>query len=930
MLPNRHLSISESIIAWRELRLNTAAIESQVRELIEKPFDPDTFMFELIEAYGPPKATLTKLRQGSANYAVRASEVLWKKKLFYNTVTAGSVAEAADAMAGDPLVAQHRPRFILASDGVRFYGRDLKLDETLDVDLASLDESYRFLLPLVGYERHRTAVENPADVKAAGRLAKLHDAILLANPTWNTSSRRHELNLFMTRILFCFFAEDIGIFEAGLFVNSVLDLSREDGSDTSQVLESLFTAVNTPGDKRRHMGSLAKRFPYVNGGLFAEKANIPQFSQRARRLLKECGELNWQDIHPDIFGSMIQTVVEPGMRGDMGMHYTSVPNILKVLAPLFLISLEDAFEASRESEAKLRALLRRIYNIRVFDPACGSGNFLIIAYRKLRELEMRIFDSLMDLTNNRALPLSGIRLSQFYGLELADFAIETAKLSLWIAECQMNARFKDTFGACPPSLPLRDSGNILCKNALRSDWLAVVPRKTGSETYVVGNPPYLGRGQRTAEQNKDMEIVFSHKLSAFKMLDYVACFVLKAAQYCKEADAQSALVTTNSICQGEQVALLWPLVFALGLKIGFAHRSFKWKNNAANNAGVTCVIVGLRNQNHPGKTLLYSGEHSRQVKDISPYLTEGDGTIVVPIENARTTKAPIMSLGNQPTDNGNLILSAEEKSGLVALYPEASSLLRRFYGSEEFIHGLERWCLWITDDKVDLANSVPPIQARIQRVKEFRLASKAPTTVAKATTPYRFIQIQDYGKDAIIIPAVSSERRRYLPVGSVGAEAIIGNAAFAIYEPPPYLFAILASRLHFVWALAVGGHLEERIRYANTLIYNTFPVPELSDAQRATLGRHAAKILAAQGKHPGKTIAWLYDPKTMPDDVARAHSELDEALEQIYFGRSLQSDDERLEHLLRLYATASGQGNQPDLFSKERPKLKGRKERKHA
>jgi len=839
--------------------MNIAEIESSLKDLVETPFEAESFIFRFLEIYDAPKSTVTKLRQGTTNQSKAPGDLLWKNKLFFRIAKKGQAATTVDAMADDPLSKKHAPRFFLATDGVEVYCRDIKADQTRDTSFDKLNDVFDFFLPLAGIERYEGVAENPADIKATARLAKLYDAILEANPDWVGHDHTHELNLFMTRMLFCFFAEDTSIFEKKLFTTSLMSLTREDGADTSSVLDTIFAAMNTPEKERKSLPEFARRFPFVNGGLFRDKTPIPKFSKRARRLLKECGALSWKDINPDIFGSMIQAVVEPGMRGDMGMHYTSVPNIMKVLQPLFLMSLEEEFEAARDSEAKLQKLLQRIYHIRVFDPACGSGNFLIIAYRELRKLESRIFERQKAIARQWSLTMTGVQLTQFFGIELTDFAAETAKLSLWIAEYQMNEQFKVEFGTAPPALPLRDSGNILHGNACRVDWLKVCPVVDGTETYVVGNPPYLGRAQQTSEQKADMLATFSNIKTKFKNLDYVSCWTIKGAEYCRATESQCAFVTTNSICQGEQVALLWPLIFERGLEIGFAHQSFKWRNNAAKNAGVTCIIVGIRTRRKSRK-ILYSGEHGREVKNICPYLIEFED-IVVKKRSSALSALPQMDFGSMANDGGNLILSRDEKCELLRSYPEASSLIRPFFGSQEFIKGVERWCLWIADTDIDLARSIEPAAKRIEAVYAHRASSDRPETKALASYSHRFAENRTQELDAIIMPSVSSEQRPYLPVGLISAGSVINNLAFSIYNATDYLVAILASRLHLVWTAAVGGQLETRLRYSNTLVYNTFPIPQISAEQTALLEEHTYKILGAREAHPGKTIAWLYAPR---------------------------------------------------------------------
>jgi MmeI, DNA-methyltransferase domain/MmeI, target recognition domain/MmeI, C-terminal domain len=602
---------------------------------------------------------------------------------------------------------------------------------------------------------------------------------------------------------------------------------------------------------------------------------------------------------------MIQAVVEPEMRGDLGMHYTSVPNIMKVLHPLFLMELEQELEDAfchREEKARLKKLLDRIANIRVFDPACGSGNFLIIAYRELRKIEMRIYQREDELNKGQTQRRfeSVVKLESFYGIEYADFATETAKLSLWIVEYQMNSQFKVAFGNAPPALPLNTGGNIHHGNALRLDWNAVCPLQNEKETFLCGNPPYLGRKQQTKAHKDDMAEVFLNITKKYKKLDYVSCWLIKGVQYCHDKTASCAFVMTNSIFQGEHVPILWPHIYEYEVEIGFAYKSFKWRNNAAKNAGVTCVVAGLRRKSGKPK-YLYEKEHYRQVTNINPYLIEFDDIIVKAISNAKTSK-PIMRFGNMAADGGNLILSRAEKGRFLDNSPQASKFVKRLCGSQEFIKGINRSCLWIKE--ADLAEAIRYsfIKDRVEATKLMREHSKDAGTRGLATRPHQFREMHCAKKHTIIAPRVASEKREYLTLGILPPEDIISDSALALYDGPIWLLSVLSSKLHIVWVKSVCGQLETRIRYSNTLGYNTFPVPELSIAQEEALESHAWNIIAARDEHPGKTIAWLYNPETMPANVLEAHQALDDTLEKIYIGRPFKNDTERLEHLFKLYA----------------------------
>jgi hypothetical protein len=684
--------------------------------------------------------------------------------------------------------------------------------------------------------------------------------------------------------------------------------------------------MNISDSQRGDIPAHVRAFPYVNGGLFADSSEVPAFNKRAKRILIEAAQLDWSEINPDIFGSMIQAIVHPDMRGDLGMHYTSVPNIMKVLQPLFLMSIEEELSESyrhREERSRLSKLLTRISKIRVFDPACGSGNFLIIAYRELRTLEMRIFKRLEELDEGqRAHRWTSVKLSNFFGIELADFAAETAKLSLWIAEYQMNQRFKAIFGEAPPNFPLADGGRIACGNALRMNWLDVcpVPKKSVQkqkvfdlativpvhasenvldddvETYIVGNPPYLGGKKLTSEQIKDMTFA---GLSKMRQVDYVGCWFVKAVNYATGTPTQFAFVATSSICQGEQVHLLWDYIFSHGHEIGFAYEPFRWANNAAKNAGVYCTIVGVRHSPDTLTKRLFTSEYERKVKIISPYLIASDPIFVVPSRQP-INGLPIMCMGSNPVDGKRLILSRREYLSVIAAAPEAVHFLKRYMGGNDFIEGQQRYCIWVEDDELDDALEFEFVATRIEACRKYRLGAGRDAKKV-ADRPHQFCYRTYVSAPAIICPNSSSSSRLFVPVGFVDEGIVINKEAFAVYNPPPFVLGLMSSTMHRVWLAAAGGRIGEGFRYSVKLVYNNFPFPRLSQLDREALEAAAWQILAAREAHPTKTIAWLYDPETMPDNLEDAHGALDDILEKIYIGRPFKNDTERLEHLFTLY-----------------------------
>ena len=879
--------------------MSVSQILLDLKEVADAPFSAAEFPFAFIAAFDAPKATITKLRSGNFNKAPREGDVLWKGKIYIRVCASGeAVGDALEAMRTEKVTGQHTPRFLLATDGTDVSGVDRRSGETFHDTFSSLDRHFDLFLPLAGIERFEAAQENDADIKAAGLLAKFYDAILEHNPDWRSAAHTHALNLFVTRTLFCMFAEDTRIFTEGVFTRSLRELTRDDGSDTQAFLRSIFRSMSTAPEDRGGLNEIERRFPYVNGGLFREDTAVPGFNRKARRFLLDACGLIWREINPDIFGSMIQAVVDQDLRHDLGAHYTSVPNILSLIRPMFLDGLEEEFVAAQDDARRLEKLLVRISRIRVFDPACGSGNFLIISYRELRRLEMRIFQRLREITPQFSLPMTQVQISNFYGIEYADFATETAKLSLWIAEYQMNEEFRGVFGDAPPALPLRDSGRIQQGNATRVDWLKVCPPREGFETFVVGNPPYLGRAQQTPEQKADIVHVFEGIARNYKSLDYVACWFVKGANFCSKAGAQCAFVTTNSVCQGEQVALLWPIVFAAGMEIGFARQAFKWKNNAAKPAGVTCVVVGIREKSKAPKRLI-SASQARTVTNISPYLIEGETVIVTKTPRPLHSLAK-MEFGNMPNDGGHLLMTRTERDQLVSAFPAAEQFLFPLLGSQEAIQGIERWCIWVADADLREASAIPPLQERFERVRDQRLDSDRESTSKLAAKPYAFGEIRMPAEDLMLVASVRSESRQYLtPV--IIHQSVVSNLAFGITEIDMTIFALLSSRLHAVWIESICGQLETRVRYSNTLGYNTFPVPDLSVTQKRSLEAAAWSIVEAREGHPGLTIADLYDPKSMPDDLRQAHEEIDGIVEGIYRGRRFRDDAERLEHLFRLY-----------------------------
>lgn len=902
--------------------MNIAQIEETISNLI-KNINPASFIYDLLLAYGLPKASISRLQKGNLNLSKRSGEISWKKKVFFRVETGNDLHLTISEMIKE---VKHEERFVIATDYKTILAIDTKTNDKLDIAITELHKHFDFFLPWAGMEKAQHQDENPADVKAAEKMAKLFDEIKRDNPD-SSPEFVHNLNVFLSRLLFCYFAEDTNIFEQSQFVNSISSHTQADGSDTAEYFDKLFMVLNTPPKSRKDFPAYLDTFPYVNGGLFKLGIKAPAFTRRSRQAIIDSGDMDWSSINPDIFGSMMQAVVTPENRGGLGMHYTSVPNIMKVIGPLFLNELYEEYEKAKGNAKKLYALLDRIAKIKIFDPACGSGNFLIIAYKELRKLEMKILKSLYDATGQAETGMTRIHLSQFYGIEIDDFAHEIAQLSLWLAEHQMNVEFFKEFGCTNPTLPLKESGHIVHGNACRIDWEEVCPKKEGDEIYVLGNPPYLGARMQDEKQKDDLAYVFKD-VKTYKNLDYIACWFYLSAKYIEGTIAQSAFVSTNSITQGEQVSLLWPEIFKHKICIAFAYKSFKWKNQAKDNAAVIVVIIGLRNISTDAQRTLYDASHKTYVKNISPYLINSS-SIIVTRRNISISNLPTMPKGNMPYDGGNLILTPAEKNELLITFPNAKKHIKRLFGSFEFINGVERWCLWIRNEELEEALKIPIVGKRIENVRNMRLNSPDIGAHKLALRAHQFREINETITNTIIIPSVSSENRDYIPMGFLGNDAIITNLAFAIYNVDSWLLGMLSSKMHMTWVSTVGGRLKSDYRYSSELCYNTFPFPKISTEQKNELTKTTLRIIEEREKHSEKTLAELYDPDKMPDGLREAHHQNDLAVERCYRSKPFTSDEERLEHLFKLYEQMiEEEKNRGTLFEAEaRPVKKGGKKK---
>ncbi len=896
-------------------KLDIVSIEDKTKELLEN-LDESGFFYDFLGLYDFPKATLTRLRKNNGN------EV--KNKTLFEVIGQGQSVVAKVAEMEKVLSSKKsKPRILIATDFEELAAKDIQTADTLNISLKDLPAYVDFFLPWNGVEKVDYAKENPADIKAAARFTRLYDELRQINQFSDQTTEEKEFNLFLIRLLFLLFAEDTEIMPKGIFTNAIKTRSAEDGSDLDNLINKIFASLDVAN--RSSQEKWLQEFPYVNGKLFTKAHTALVFDRKTRKLIIEAGELlNWNEINPDILGAMIQTVASKEQRSVSGMHYTSVENIMKVIKPLFLddltASYQNLVDKINENEDKditdktrrenrntfireLESLLDRISNIKFLDPACGSGNFLIITYKEIRRLEVKILKSLRELRQDGTIDFfetSKISLNQFYGIELDDFAHEVARLSLWIAEYQMNLEAENEINLKSAFLPLRDAGNITQGNALRLDWNEILPHHSEDEIYLIGNPPYIGASLQSKIQKDDIKLA-TQEATKYGKMDYIAGWFFKGAAFINSANSKLAFVTTNSIFQGEQVSIIWKSLIK-NTVIDFAYTSFKWGNSAANNAGVTVAIVGLSNIINSSKNKQLFDENNNRVvvSNINPYLTNGENIL---IQSSRTSLAglPKMSRGNGAYDGGGLIFEKSDYQCAVEEYPDLVSLFYKYINGQDFIRGEYRYALFMNNDTYTRFKDNPIIKQRIEKVKLYRLSSKSKPTQLLAEMPWRFGETKDFSGQAILIPRVSSEGREYVPMDFLDdSKTIVSDAVIIIENAPIWLLGLLESRMHMVWLRAVGGRLKTDYRYSAGLVYNTFPVPELSTRRKNMIEEQVFEILDLR-EELGGTLAELYHKDTMPDSLREAHKKLDEIVERAYKDTPFNSDEERLSHLLKRY-----------------------------
>ncbi|MEY3329928.1 MAG: hypothetical protein RLZZ115_2811, partial [Cyanobacteriota bacterium] len=814
-------------------------------------------------------------------------DLLWKGIILVEHKSRGKDLDKATQQAKDyfPNLKEHElPKYILVSDFQKFRLYDLDTNETTEFELKDFVNHVHLFGFMAGYEKRVYKDEDPVNIAAAELMGELHDRLKEIGYTG------HDLEVYLVRLLFCMFADDTGIFNKGIFWEYIDLHTKEDGSDLAMHIASIFHILNTSKEKRlKNLDENLAQFPYVNGKLFEETVQPAAFDKQMREILLKACAFDWGKISPAIFGSMFQAVMNQTERRNLGAHYTSEKNIQKLIKPLFLDDLYIEFEKAKGSKGKLETLHKKIANLYFLDPACGCGNFLIITYRELRDLEILILLEL-NKTGQLVTDISSIiqvDVDQFAGIEYDEFAVRVAEVAMWLIDHQMNVKVSNEFGQYFVRLPLKKSAKIVHGNSLKIDWESVVAKK--KLNFILGNPPFVGHHYQNAEQKKDMGLIF-HAIKGHGVLDYVACWYYKAASFIKDSLIKVGYVSTNSITQGEQVGLLWTeLLNNFGIKIHFAHRTFQWNNEAKGNAAVHCVIVGFANFDSSSKILYeYPSVRSEPLKlsakQINPYLVDG-ADVVIKNRSTPICNVPKMIWGNKPSDGGNFLFdNEEEKNEFLAKEPKSIKFVRPFLSGGDFINDRKRWCLWLKDITPNELREMKEVVKRVEKVKQMRLASVASVTQKKANTPTLFAQISQPDTNYLAIPEVSSEKRKYIPIGFLESNIIASNKIQLVPSATLYLFGILTSEMHMTWMKYVCGRLESRYSYSSTIVYNNYPFPEnVSD----------------------KHLADLYDPLTMPPDLVKAHQALDKAVDLCYRPQPFVSELNRIEYLFSLYEALS-------------------------
>jgi len=897
-------------LSWNEIKQRAIAFSKEWETETSEKSESQSFWNDFFNVFG-----ISRRRVGSFELPIKKADnkqgfidLLWKGIILVEHKSRGKDLDKATQQAKDyfPNLKEHElPKYILVSDFQKFRLYDLDTNETTEFELKDFVNHVHLFGFMAGYEKRVYKDEDPVNIAAAELMGELHDRLKEIGYTG------HDLEVYLVRLLFCMFADDTGIFNKGIFWEYIDLHTKEDGSDLAMHIASIFQILNTSKEKRlKNLDENLAQFPYVNGKLFEETVQPAAFDKQMREILLKACAFDWGKISPAIFGSMFQAVMNQTERRNLGAHYTSEKNIQKLIKPLFLDDLYIEFEKAKGSKGKLETLHKKIANLYFLDPACGCGNFLIITYRELRDLEILILLEL-NKTGQLVTDISSIiqvDVDQFAGIEYDEFAVRVAEVAMWLIDHQMNVKVSNEFGQYFVRLPLKKSAKIVHGNSLKIDWESVVAKE--KLNFILGNPPFVGAMIMNDEQRNDIAYVFDGEKGT-GVLDYVCAWYLKAAQVIQNNKINVGFVSTNSISQGEQVAILWNILFGkYKVKINFAHRTFKWTNEAKGNAAVHCVIIGFSYFDAIEKYIFdyqdINGEPLViKAKNINPYLVDGND-IIINNRSVPVSDVPLMRFGSMPRDGGNFIFSEAEKEEFIKIEPQAKKWIRPYTGAQEFINGYSRYCLWLVDISPNELKALPEVLKKVYKVKNFRLESKAASTRKFAATPTLFCQIAQPETDYLLVPRVSSEKRIYIPIGFMSRDVIGNDQVLLIPNANLYIFGVLTSAIHMTWMKYVCGRLKSDYRYSKDIVYNNYPFPEnVSDKQKQKVETAAQKVLDTRAKYPDSSLADLYDPLTMPPDLVKAHQALDKAVDLCYRPQPFVSELNRIEYLFSLYEALS-------------------------
>lgn len=898
-------------LTWNEIRKRAIEFSNEWKAESRERAEKDTFWNQFFNIFGISRRRVASFEEpvkklGDARGSI---DLFWKGTLIVEHKSEGKNLDKAFTQALDyfpGLDDSELPKYVIVTDFKRFRLYDLEEKTQEEFKLEDLADNIHLFDFILGHRKRTYVDEDPVNIKAAELMGKLHDSLKENGYTG------HQLEALLVRLMFCLFADDTGIFDKDHFTFFIENKTNVDGSDVGLHLISIFQTLNTSEDQRqKNLDEDLNKFPYVNGSLFEERLPLPSFNSNTRKLLLNCCHFDWGLVSPAIFGSMFQSVMNPEERRSIGAHYTSEKNIMKTIKGLFLDELQDEFESHKNNKNHLRQMLEKIGKIKLLDPACGCGNFLIIAYRELRRLQIKIHKQIRKLegtTTQQVLNVeifnSDLNVDSMYGIEILEFPVRIAQVALWLVDHQVNIELSKEFGMHYIRLPLKKAPNIIQGNALKLNWEDIVPK--AELTYILGNPPYVGKKRRTTEQNEDMKRVCGH-IKNYGILDYVCCWYIKAAKYAQTTGIKIAFVSTNSITQGEQVGILWDyLLNEIGIKIHFAHRTFRWFNQARGKAQVYVVIIGFACFDTKQK-FLYDYETPKsdpmeiKANNINPYLVNQKDTIIKNRSKPICT-VPEISFGSMPNDAGNFLFTDSEKEIFLAEEPSAKKFMKPFISAREFLHNEKRWCLWLKDANPSEINTLPKVKERIEKVREYRLKSNRESTRKLAEYPSLFGELRQSETDYILIPLHSSENRKYVPIAFLPPSSIVNNSCSVIKNTILYHFGILTSSMHMAWMRQVCGRIKSDYRYSNKLVYNNFPWPENpSEKQIKEIEKHVKEVLDIRKEYKDSSLADLYNPLSMPKRLLDAHKKVDRAVERCYRTQAFKTDLERLQFLFEVY-----------------------------